>query len=102
MKTLLIAAAIATLIVGTSATAFAEDHHDGGAHRGWSQDQGQGHHWRQGERMGYNDWNSARPVDWRANHLHQPRPGYAWRESNGQYVLAAIATGAILELSEHH
>jgi len=45
--------------------------------------------------MGYNDWNGAQRVDYRQHHLRQPPEGYEWRESNGQYVLGAIATGVI-------
>jgi Ni/Co efflux regulator RcnB len=48
--------------------------------------------------MGQNDWNGAQPVDYRARHLRQPPRGYEWRESNGQYVLAAVATGVIASI----
>jgi Ni/Co efflux regulator RcnB len=48
--------------------------------------------------MGYNDWQHATPVDYRAHHLNAPPRGYEWRQSNGQYVLAAVATGAIASI----
>ena len=48
--------------------------------------------------MGYNDWNSAPRIDYREHHLRRPPYGYEWRESNGQYVLAAVATGAIMSI----
>ena len=70
----------------------------GGQHNGWGRDYGSGHHWRRGERVGYNDWNSARPVDYRQHHLRKPPRGYEWRESNGQYILAAVATGLIVSI----
>jgi Ni/Co efflux regulator RcnB len=68
-------------------------------HGGWGHDyQVGGHHWRRGERIGYNDWAGAQPVDYRSHHLRQPPRGYEWRESNGQYVLAAVATGLIASI----
>ena len=74
-------------------------HRDNGRHNGWGQDYGGGgHHWRRGERMGYNDWRGAQVIDYREHHLRYPPRGYEWREANGQYVLAAIATGAIVSI----
>lgn len=67
----------------------------GEQHRGWGQDQGGDHHWRNGERMGYNDWNGAQRVDYRQHNLRRPPRGYEWRQSNGQYILGAVATGLI-------
>ena len=77
------------------------NHHDNGAggHPGWGQDYGGGgHHWNRGQRMGYNDWSGAQPVDYRSHHLRRPPHGYEWRESNGQYILAAVATGLIASI----
>jgi Ni/Co efflux regulator RcnB len=71
---------------------------DNGRHAGWGADMGGGHHWRRGQRMGYNDWNGAQVVDYRQHHLRQPPRGYEWRQSNGQYVLAAVATGLIASI----
>ena len=48
--------------------------------------------------MGYNDWNGARPVDYRQHRLRRPPRGYEWRESNGRYVMVAIATGLIASI----
>lgn len=72
--------------------AVAQDHHDG-------------HHdnrtyvrhneWRKGARMNRNDWNRGERVDYRHYHLHAPPRGYEWREVDGNYVMAAIATGVI-------
>ena len=93
------AAAVSALVAGAGGVANAQsNHHDNNNHRGWGQDQGAGHHWQRGERMGYNDWNSARPVNYRQHHLRQPPRGYQWRESNGQYVLGAVATGVIASM----
>jgi Ni/Co efflux regulator RcnB len=105
----LIAAIVATaLIAGAAGSATAQgygrqDHGQQDAqHPGWGQDYGSGgHNWNRGERMGYNDWSSAAPVNYRQHHLRRPARGYEWRESNGQYVLAAIATGLIASTIIH-
>jgi Ni/Co efflux regulator RcnB len=88
MKTFVLALAAAALVAGSANAA---------AH-GWGHDQGASHQWRTGEHMGQNDWRNAQPVDYRAHHLRAPPRGYEWRQSNGQYVLAAVATGAIASI----
>ena len=72
--------------------------HDRGEHRGWGRDYNGPHEWRRGERMGYNDWNGAQRIDYRERHLRRPPYGYEWREYNGRYILAAVATGAIMSI----
>ena len=74
--------------------------HDNGRHRGWGQDYNGGdHQWRRGERMGYNDWRGAQHVDYRQHHLRRPPHGYEWRQSsNGNYILAAVASGLIASI----
>jgi Ni/Co efflux regulator RcnB len=110
MNKLIIAAAALSLAVPSLASAQSYDHQsydhqrdgrEGGGnaqqeHRGWGQDRGGGgHNYQRGERMGYNDWSGAPRVDYREHHLRRPGRGYEWREYNGQYVLAAIATGLV-------
>jgi hypothetical protein len=56
------------------------------------------HSYNRGERIERDDWSSTQPVDYRAQHLRPPPRGYEWREVNGQYVLAAVATGLILSI----
>jgi Ni/Co efflux regulator RcnB len=74
--------------------------HNRGEHRGWGRDYGAGHHYRRGQRMGYSDWRSAQRVpDYRRRHLRAPPRGYEWRRTrDGQYILAAVATGVILSI----
>ena len=36
--------------------------------------------------------------DWQSRHLRQPPSGYHWVQVNGDYVLAAIATGVIADM----
>jgi Ni/Co efflux regulator RcnB len=40
--------------------------------------------------------------DWRGHHLSAPPRGYHWVQTGSDYVLAAIATGVILELLLDH
>ena len=97
MKALILAATVSALAIG--GVANAQPNHQGyNQHSGWGQDQGSDHRWQRGERMGYNDWSNAQPVDYRQHHLRHPPRGYEWRQSNGQYVLAAVATGVIASM----
>jgi len=104
MKFLIIA--LATLVSAASGASTADAQSYGnqssvqgqqniGNHRGWGREQQSNHQWRRGERMGYDNWQGAQRVDYRQHHLRQPPRGYEWRESNGRFVLAAIATGLI-------
>ena len=51
--------------------------------------------WKSGYHMNHDDWNRGQPVDYRANHLQQPRSGYEWRQIDGNYVMANTGTGVI-------
>ena len=98
MKALWIAAAAIALVGGAvSSPSLAQDRHPG-----WGQDYNGDHSWRRGDHMGYNDWSQAAPVDYRSHHLRHPPHGYEWRESNGKYVLAAVATGVIASIILSH
>lgn len=57
--------------------------------------------WHKGARIQHEDWDRGQPVDWRAHHLRRPRRGYEWREVDGNYVLAAAATGLIASAIAH-
>jgi Ni/Co efflux regulator RcnB len=91
-NSILIAAAAALALTAGATIAQPTDHSQ------WAADQGAGHHWARGERMGYNDWSGAQAVDYRRHHLRHPPRGYEWRESNGQYVMAAVATGVVASI----
>lgn len=77
---------------------FAQDRHD---------DRDRDHHdehhqnyvrheeWRKGEHIRHEDWDRGERVDYRHYHLRRPPRGYEWREVDGNYVLAAVATGVI-------
>jgi len=101
MKALFASAALAALLAGATTAAADRYHHDDwnhhsdyGNHNGWSSQSD----WRPHGHVAYNDWNRAQRVDWRARHLRQPPYGYEWREVDGRYVLAAVATGIIASI----
>ena len=81
--------ALAVSLAGPAS--FAQDHHDDAHHDAYV------HHpeWKKGYHMAPNDWSRAHPVDYRQYHLHAPPRGYEWRSVDGNYVLAAVATGVI-------
>jgi Ni/Co efflux regulator RcnB len=59
---------------------------------------GPDHAWHRGDRLPA-DYRARRYVvsDWHAHHLSAPPRGYHWVQVNGDYVLAAVATGIILD-----
>jgi Ni/Co efflux regulator RcnB len=65
---------------------FAQDHHDEYVRHD---------EWKKGYHMKPDDWHRAQPIDYRHYHLHAPPRGYEWRSVDGNYVLAAVATGVI-------
>ncbi len=60
--------------------------------------QGEGHEWHHGEHVDRGEWRSARRVDYREYHLRRPPYGYEWRAYDGRFILAAIATGVIVDI----
>ena len=71
------------------------DRHDDRAVRGAGPD----HNWHKGDRIPASYRDKRYEVrDWKARHLRQPPRGYHWVSVNGDYVLAAVATGVIAEL----
>ena len=85
-KALAVSALVATL--SGSAAAFAEEHHD---HPYVRHDE-----WKKGYHMRSEDWGRGERIeDYRTYHLSAPPRGYEWREVDGNYVMAAVATGVI-------
>lgn len=87
--------ALSTLSVFlSSGLAFAQDHRDD--NHGHDQNHYVRHDdWRRGGHISKDDWNRGRAIDYRQYHLNAPPRGYEWREVDGNYVLAAVATGVI-------
>ena len=48
-----------------------------------------------GAKMRDEDWQRGEHVDYRERHLRAPPRGYEWRQVDGNFVLAAVATGVI-------
>jgi Ni/Co efflux regulator RcnB len=77
----------------TPVMAFAQqnDHHD--AH---NQQYVRHNEWKKGYHMRSEDWNRGERVDdYATYHLRTPPRGYEWREVDGNYVMAAVATGIV-------
>ncbi len=90
----LIASAVGFSLIGGSA--FAQDRHDDRDHRDEHHQQYVRHEeWKRGEHIRHEDWDRGERVDYRHYHLRRPPRGYEWREVDGNYVLAAVATGVI-------
>ena len=51
--------------------------------------------WRKGYHMQHQDWDRGDRVDYRTYHLRRPPSGYEWRLVDGNYVMAAVATGIV-------
>ena len=92
MKTFVLAVAATALLVGGVVNAQ--------PNRGYNGQQSYqiAHQYNRGERIDRNDWSRTQPVDYRSHHLRRPPRGYEWRQVNGQYVLAAVATGLIMSI----
>lgn len=96
-KSLCIAVLVASL---GGVGAFAQDRHDDQEHHD-DRDHHDNHayvrhdEWRKGNRIRKEDWDRGERVDYRRYHLKAPPRGYEWREVDGNYVLAAVATGVI-------
>jgi Ni/Co efflux regulator RcnB len=64
------------------------DHHDNHAYVRHDE-------WKKGYHMQHQDWDRGERVDYRTYHLRRPPNGYEWRQVDGNYVMAAVATGIV-------
>lgn len=99
MKRIALAVMACALVATTTPQAFAQ------TDRGHDQPSSQwkAHsEWRKGAKIQTEDWGRGRPVDYRANHLRKPPRGHEWRDVDGNYVMAAAATGVIASVIAHH
>jgi Ni/Co efflux regulator RcnB len=67
-----------------------DDHHDAHNQAYVKHDE-----WKKGYHLKDEDWKRGEVVDYKTYHLRKPPNGYEWREVDGNYVLAAVATGII-------
>jgi Ni/Co efflux regulator RcnB len=81
--------AVSVLSALCSGVMLAQDHHE--------EQQQYVHHddWKKGQKMQDEDWKRGSQVDYKAHHLKAPPSGYEWRQVDGNYVEAAVATGLI-------
>jgi Ni/Co efflux regulator RcnB len=68
-----------------------DDHHDDAHHQAYVRHD----EWHKGAKISHDDWQRGEVVDYKTYHLKAPPRGYEWREVDGNYVLAAVATGVI-------
>jgi Ni/Co efflux regulator RcnB len=81
--------ALSTLAITlSSGFAFAQDHRDDDHYVRHDE-------WKKGAKIRQDDWNRGRRIDYHQYHLKAPKKGYEWRSVDGNYVLAAVATGVI-------
>jgi Ni/Co efflux regulator RcnB len=86
ISNLLALAVLATSFSG--AVAVAQDHHDN--HKYVKHDE-----WHKGAKIKKADWGRGEHIDYAHYHLQAPPHGYEWREVDGNFILAATATGVI-------
>lgn len=74
-------------------------HHNGHGYQGRDH-----HHWHQGGYIGSRYYRDDRywVRDWHARHLPEPPHGHRWLHIDGDYVLAAVATGVITAIVLGH
>lgn len=88
MKAPFIASALLAIAVTAANSPVFADEHDN--HQYVHHDE-----WKKGAKMRDEDWKRGEQVDYRHEHLRAPPHGYEWRQVDGNYVLAAVATGVI-------
>ena len=110
MKKTVIVQLVIVSLLGTSGAAFAQQHNDD--HHGGPPSHGrpaphEADVSRPGGPVPHNDWHKGERLpaeyrdhnyvvdDWHEHGLHAPPRGYQWVGVNGDYVLAAVATGVI-------
>jgi Ni/Co efflux regulator RcnB len=88
MRTPLIASLVLGMAVITANTLALADEHDNRQYV---------HHdeWKKGAKIKDEDWQRGEHVEYKERHLRAPPRGYEWRQVDGNYVLAAVATGVI-------
>ena len=100
---LLLAAAVAApaIALAQDRDDHRDDHRPEQRHDDHDRNRGAGpdHNWHKGDRIpdSYRD-KRHEVTDWRAHHLSAPPAGYHWVNVNGDFVLAAVATGVIADL----
>jgi len=98
MKRILLAALAASITMAAPMAQAQPGRDHGDRHDQFRGDFHRHDEWRRGYHMHRNDWDRGERIDWRSRHLRRPPRGYEWREVDGNYVLAAAATGLIASI----
>jgi Ni/Co efflux regulator RcnB len=88
MRTALILSVMLGMTAITANTQVLADDHDN--HQFVQHDE-----WKKGAKIRDEDWKRGEHIDYKEHHLRAPPHGYEWRQVDGNYVLAAVATGVI-------
>lgn len=99
MRTSFVASLLLSVALAAANTQALADEHDN--HHYVQHDE-----WKKGAKIQDEDWKRGEHVDYKQQHLRAPPHGYEWRLVDGNYVLAAVATGVIASvvaasLAEH-
>ena len=86
-KFTLATAVMVSMMAASAFPALADDHDNHGYVRHDD--------WKKGAKIHDEDWNRGEHIDYKERHLRAPPHGYEWRQVDGNYVLAAVATGVI-------
>ena len=92
MRALIITSALFALGVAAINTQALADEHDNHHYV-------QHEEWKKGAKMRDEDWKRGEAVDYKEHHLRAPPHGHEWRLVDGNYVLAAVATGVITSVA---
>jgi Ni/Co efflux regulator RcnB len=90
MRTAIIPSLLLAMAAVTANTQALADDHDHDGHQYVHHEE-----WKKGAKMRDEDWKRGEQVDYKSRHLRAPPHGYEWRQVDGNYVLAAVATGVI-------
>ncbi len=102
LASLLLVAAVAVPAISMAQEEHHDDRRTEQRHDNQRHDErgaGPDHSWHKGDRVPAEYRDKRHEVaDWKAHNLRQPPRGYHWVNVNGDYVLAAVATGVIADL----
>ncbi|WP_322015404.1 RcnB family protein [Paraburkholderia sp. J12] len=114
MRSKVMASLLMVSVLTASGAAFAQQRHDGAGAHGPRQPMHDASLGRPGGPIPHQDWHKGERIpaeyrdrnyevdDWREHGLSAPPRGYHWVGVNGDYVLAAVATGVIASVLASH
>jgi Ni/Co efflux regulator RcnB len=85
LHTVLALAILSASLMGGTAFAQDQDHHDNHAYVEHKE-------WKRGAPIKHEDWDRGEKIDFHEHHLNAPPRGYEWRMIDGNYVLVNSST----------